>query len=331
MVIVRGGAEWSKIFLNSVAEVERVDAKVEQAGAESRIVTLSSGRRLGVVTFGDPDGLPVLALHGAPASRLMFDVADKAARACGVRLIAFDRPGYGLSPLDYGATLQSRTETFAQLPDALGLETVTLFGVSGGGPYAVALAARLGRRVKGLALVSPLGPVADVGARSASDPVHLSVMQRALFLDLPRHPWVLRANAEIAMRSFRAAPRLFASAFAHLLPEDDRMIISREEIAESMIEMTLEATQHGIQGGIADLEIYAEPWHIDFAQITAPACLWQGTGDTIVPVGVALKLGSLIPGCEVKQLEGRGHFWIYDAIPDLLRAVVALSTSSPKP
>jgi len=307
-------------------EVDQVDAKVERKEAESSVVTLRSGRRVGVATYGDPNGLPVLAMHGAPACRLMFDAADGPAHACGVRLIAFDRPGYGLTPLDYGASLQSRTDVFAELPDALGLDRFSLFGISGGGPYAVALAARLGSRVTGLALVSPLGPVADVASRSAPDPVHLSTMQRGFFLDLPRHHWFLRSNAEIVLRSFRVAPSFFVSTVGHLLPEVDRAIITREDVSRSLIPMTLEATRHGTLGAIADLEIFSEPWHVDYGQITAPARLWQGTADTIVPLGVSLKLGELVPDCTVTQVEGGGHFWIYDAIPDVLKAVVSLSS-----
>lgn len=298
-----------------------MDVAVSPPGVASRLVTLRSGKRLGVAEFGTPDGLPLLAFHGAPASRLMFDVADDAARQLGLRLIAFDRPGYGLSPLDYGATLASRTEIFAELPDALGLDRFAIIGVSGGGPYAVAMAARLGRRIRALGLVSPLGPVADVASRSVNDPLHLSMAHRMFFLDLPRHTWMLRFNAEIAARTFRAAPRMVASTFLHLLPEVDREILNRPEVSHSMIEMTLEATRHGISGGIADLEIYGEPWHVDYGAISAPSLLWQGLADAIVPVAVSLRLGTLIAGCKVERIAHAGHFWIYDKIAEVLGAV----------
>lgn len=301
-----------------------MDAKVEHREAASSVVTLRSGRRIGVARYGDPYGVPVLAIHGAPACRTMFEAADAPARACGVHLIAFDRPGYGLTPLDYGATLQSRTDVFAELTVALGLDRFALLGISGGGPYAVALAARLGSRITGLALVCPLGPVADEASRSSPNPVHLSAMQRGFFLDLPRHPWVLRSNAEVVLRSFRFAPSFFLSTVAHLLPEVDRVILNRADVSSSMVAMTLEATRHGILGAIADLEIFAEPWQVDYEKITAPARLWQGTADTIAPVGLALKLGTLIPDCKVTRVKGGGHFWIYDAIPDVLAAVAAM-------
>lgn len=302
-----------------------MEVSVSPPVVESRVIILGNGRRIGVAEFGAPDGIPVLAFHGAPASRLMFDVAHLAARDQGIRLIAFDRPGYGLSPLDYGATLKSRTETFHGLAEALGLDRFSVLGISGGGPYAVALAAELGRRVQALALVSPLGPVADVATRASEERVELTVAQRAFFLDLPRHPWVLRINAEIASRSFHAAPKLVATTFVHLLPKVDQVILARPEVSKSLIAMTLEAIRHGIGGGIADLEIYGEEWHVDFSAITAKARLWQGDADTIVPIAVAERLGQLIPGCEVTKVAGGGHFWVYDAIADLLGAVHRLA------
>lgn len=296
----------------------------------SRMVRLPSGRRFCVAEFGDPAGLPVLAFHGAPACRLMFDVADKPARALGLRLIAFDRPGYGHSPLDYGASLERRTEAFAELADTLGLQRFALLGVSGGGPYAVALAARLGPRISGLALVSPLGPLAEVHQRGvAGADARLSFGHRAFFLDLPRHSWLLRINAEIAMRSFRAAPRFFAHLFAHLLPESDRRIVALPEVERSIVEMTLEATRSGISGGIADLEIYGEPWGIDYAAITAPTEIWQGLDDHIVPAAAALALGNLIPDARVHRIEHAGHFWVYTEVEPVLGAVKALAFAGP--
>lgn len=304
-----------------------MDAQVGLQPGTSRVVTLKSGRRLGVAQFGDPDGIPVIALHGAPASRLMFDVAESHARAAGLRLIAFDRPGYGLSPLDYGANLSSRTETFAELPEALGIERCAILGISGGAPYAVALAARLGRQVTALGLVSPIGPVADLVC-SGPDALQITTAHRWFFIDLPRHPWVLRLNAEITARSFRLAPKFFASMFLHVLPKADREILERPDVQTSMIDMTMEATRHGISGGVADLEIYGEPWHVNYGTLTAPTRLWQGTADNIVPSNVACKLAELIPNCSLTKVDGAGHFWIYNAIADVLAELRALAMSA---
>ena len=148
--------------------------------------------------------------------------------------------------------------------------------------------------------------------------MQLSFGHRAFFLDLPRHPWLLRVNAEIAMRSFRAAPRFFAHTFSHLLPESDRQVVADPEVERSIVEMTLEATRSGIGGGIADLEVYGEPWGVDYAAITAPTRIWQGLDDHIVPVAAALALGNLIPSADVKRIEGAGHFWVYGQVSSVL-------------
>ena len=58
---------------------------------------LADGRRLGWAEYGDPSGRPVLAFHGTPACRLLYAPADQPAASKGLRLVAPDRPGYGLS------------------------------------------------------------------------------------------------------------------------------------------------------------------------------------------------------------------------------------------
>ena len=112
------------------------------------------------------------------------------------------------------------------------------------------------------------------------------------------------------MRSFRAAPRFFAHTFAHLLPEADRRVVALPEVERSIVEMTLEATRAGIGGGIADLEIYAAPWGLDFDSIAAPTQIWQGLDDLIVPVAGALELGNLIVDSRVHRIEKAGHLGV---------------------
>ncbi|MBC7778510.1 MAG: alpha/beta fold hydrolase, partial [Proteobacteria bacterium] len=58
-------------------------------------VRLPDGRRLTYAQYGDPAGVPVLYCHGFPGSRLEARQTDAVARRLGVRVIAFDRPGYG--------------------------------------------------------------------------------------------------------------------------------------------------------------------------------------------------------------------------------------------
>lgn len=283
---------------------------------------LKDGRVFGLARYGDPDGLPVLALHGAPASRLMFEVADPIARARGLLLFCPDRPGYGLSPVDDRPTLARRAEQFEAIADHLGLDRMAVCAVSGGAPYAVALASRLGKRVTALALVSPMGPIADMHVALSKEEgeagMGASRAKRWFFMDLPKRRRALRAVAAVAARGFRISPKLSARLFARLLNPTDTATLGQPQVEASLIKMTREALRHGVTGGLADLEIFAQPWGVDFSAIHAPTLIWQGTDDRIVPVEAALWLGAQLPDCVVERIEGAGHFWIYDHIDTVL-------------
>ena len=63
--------------------------------AHDHTVRLKDGRALVLRVYGAPDGLPVVALHGTPGSRLKFSTTDAAAKRLGLRILALDRWGYG--------------------------------------------------------------------------------------------------------------------------------------------------------------------------------------------------------------------------------------------
>ena len=109
----------------------------------ARIMRLPDGRRIGYAEFGDAKGLPVLAIHGTPGSRYMFALTDQAARERGLRIIAPERPGYGLSDYRRRDALAQTAEDVNALADGLGLDRFALIGVSGGAPHAMAAAASI--------------------------------------------------------------------------------------------------------------------------------------------------------------------------------------------
>ena len=67
-------------------------------------IRLQDGRGLGYAEYGAPEGLPLFYFHGFPGSRLdyLFFDAGKAAMEAKARVIAADRPGYGLSGFQRG-------------------------------------------------------------------------------------------------------------------------------------------------------------------------------------------------------------------------------------
>ncbi len=83
-----------------------------------QLVRTKDGRTLAVEEAGDLAGRPVLVHMGTPNSRHLYrrSVADAAER--GLRLISYDRPGYG------GSTPQPGRD----VADCAGLRTLALVG-----------------------------------------------------------------------------------------------------------------------------------------------------------------------------------------------------------
>ena len=68
-----------------------------QTTMTDQTIRLPDGRQLGYAEYGDPKGMPLLFFHGTPGSRLRLSHIDPLARDLGVRVVAPERPGFGLS------------------------------------------------------------------------------------------------------------------------------------------------------------------------------------------------------------------------------------------
>lgn len=116
------------------------------------------GRTLTVREAGDPAGVPVLIHHGTPSSSLLYEPHVRDAEEHGVRLVSYDRPGYGGSTRDPGRSVADCAADVAAICDALGIGRICTWGISGGGPHALATAALLPERVAAAAALASVAP-----------------------------------------------------------------------------------------------------------------------------------------------------------------------------
>ena len=121
-------------------------------------ITKPEGRRLHVREAGAADGGPVLVHHGTPGSAVVRRRWIRAAEELEVRLISYDRPGYGDSERDEGRTVADAAADAVAIADALGLDRWATLGSSGGGPHALACGALAGDRVTAVAVFASAAP-----------------------------------------------------------------------------------------------------------------------------------------------------------------------------
>src|SRR5208282_1824181 len=80
----------------------------------------------------------------------------------GLRLIGYDRPGYGGSTPQPGRTVADCASDVRAICAGLGIDRLAMWGVSGGGPHVLACAALLPD------LVTAAGPVRPVRPRAVA-------------------------------------------------------------------------------------------------------------------------------------------------------------------
>jgi pimeloyl-ACP methyl ester carboxylesterase len=119
---------------------------------------LADGRVLRYQIAGTAHGHAVFLLHGALGSRLVHNSLSAAASDAGIRLVSYDRPGYGGSTPHPGRTVATAADDITAIADQLGVDRLAVWGQSGGGPFALACAALLPDRVATAAAVAPLAP-----------------------------------------------------------------------------------------------------------------------------------------------------------------------------
>jgi pimeloyl-ACP methyl ester carboxylesterase len=279
-----------------------------------RTVRTPDGRTLAVEDSGDPAGRPILVHAGAPGSRHLYGPHVRDAAERGLRLIGYDRPGYGGSSPQPGRTVADCASDVAAICAELGIDRLATWGVSGGGPHVLACAALLPDLVAAAASLASLAPFdadgldyfAGMGQGNVDD-TRLSLTDEA----------AARAKAEQDRAEILAAsPTDQAEGPESFLSPADAAV-SGGELGEFFESSMRDGLAPGIQGWWDD-NCMLRPWGFDLADITVPVLLLHGRQDKFVPFGHGEWLAAHIPGVEARLLDNDGHLTlIQNRVPEV--------------
>jgi pimeloyl-ACP methyl ester carboxylesterase len=281
-------------------------------------LTLKDGRKLGYAEYGDPGGRPVFYFHGYPNSRLGAAPSDENARRRGLRVICLDRPGFGLSDFKKGRTIGSWPDDVAEAADLLGIQRFAVLGISGGGPYTAACAAKIPERITAAGLISGQGPMDKPEAMSGykrRDRWNLALSRRLPFL-----VWFF---VVFLMLGFRLFPALMMRLAVRMLPPADQEVLARPDV-NAMVRADLrEAFRQGPGAAYHEAKLYLNPWDFSIEAISKDMLLWHGEADTIVPVSEGRYMAKALPKCTAVFYPGEGHFMVVDHLDEINAALVA--------
>jgi pimeloyl-ACP methyl ester carboxylesterase len=279
-------------------------------------VRATDGRRLSTQVFGDSDGRPVFLLHGTPGSRLGPRPRSAVLHRLGVRLISFDRPGYGESDRMAGRRVADAAADVLAIADAYGLEKFSVVGRSGGGPHALACAALLPGRMTRAAVLVGLAPHGADGLDWFDGMAQSNVVEYTAAANGYED---IVAHTKAVASAVRADPASLIARLQAELPDPDRRVVADRGIRSMLIETYAEALRTSDHGWIDDVLAFCSPWGFDPASVKVPVLLWHGASDVFSPASHARWLADKIPSAAVVVQAGAAHFGALDVLPDILR------------
>ena len=280
------------------------------------MLQLPDGRRLGYVEYGEPNGKPVFLFHGAPGTRNYWGLMPGCPFRAGVRIIAPDRPGYGLSDLDPKRTYADWPDDVVALADSLKVDRFAVAGVSGGGPFALACAWKIPEKLTNVGVISSLVPLLSETLEGVSQ-------TNRFFYSMARHTrWLIRLNMAFAAYMVQREPYKLIDRIKYKLSESDRSALERPQIRKVLAEDLLEGYGNGGRPMTQDIKSQARPWPFRLEEIGVEVHVWQPEDDTSTPRAMGEYLGKTIPICHVHFVPAAGHLWHIEHMGEVLEVLV---------
>jgi pimeloyl-ACP methyl ester carboxylesterase len=267
-------------------------------------VRLADGRLLRIQDAGATEAPTVVFCHGTPGSRLLHDHWLNAAAAAGLRLLAYDRPGCGGATAQPDRTVADAAVDVAALADQLQLERFAVWGVSGGGPHALACAALLADRVVAAAVVASPAPYDAPGLDWFAGMADRNVQR--LTLALAGRDAMQPVLAQSAQALVGADPVQLIALSGPLLSPPDQAVLDTE-LAAFQLAVFREAFAAGVEGWVEDDLALVAPWGVELGRVRVPVAVWHGEQDVAVPVAHGRWLARAIPEAELRLLPDHGH------------------------
>lgn len=252
--------------------------------------------------WGNPDGIPILALHGFGLSGHMYDEFAKRIPD-SFRLIALDQRGHGDSDWspegDYSRS--AFVEDLEDFREALGIEQFILIGHSMGGLNAVSYAVKYPERVESLVLV-------DVGPEAAKEGVD-NIMR------FTQGPDELEFEEFVEM-----AHRFNQRRTLDNIRERMRHRLKKMENGKWTWKFDKRFREDAKSLRIGNEDGPSDSWEL-FRSVQAPTLLLRGEESDVLEADVALKSVTEMQRCRLVAIPGAGHSVPGDA-PDAFTEAV---------
>jgi pimeloyl-ACP methyl ester carboxylesterase len=277
-----------------------------------RAVRAPDGRNIEVHEEGDPAGLPVIVHHGTPMSGLAYEPHAVLACEQGIRLVGYDRPGYAGSTRRRGRLVADCVDDVHAIADALEIDRFATWGISGGGPHALACATLSDDRLVAAASLGGVAPWDAVGLDWLAGMGEDNELEFAKTLEgeAALRPFLEELGKAMLGAGEGAAAELVLRLETLLGPADRALLTTG--FGEYFLACERHGLASGVDGWVDDDLAFVDRWGFEPAAARVPVLLVHGEEDRFVPVSHGQWLARNIPGVEAWIDPADGHLTLLE-------------------
>ncbi|KAI5463654.1 Alpha/Beta hydrolase protein [Mariannaea sp. PMI_226] len=306
---------------------------------DAQIFKLPDGRTLGFAEYGAPDGYPLFYFHGYPSSRLEAGPLESIARRYGFRVLALDRPGFGLSSPQPRHQFRDWPEDVRAFARGMDIHRFAVLGLSGGGPFALACARFLPPE-----MLTGVGLFAS-GPHWAAGRHHMTWIRRVLSQWSVYAPsslvvamdmlvgfwkWIISTNfvtkrldrwLESAKEKKKKGENLIEDEHVAGWLEDRPVAEKREALTQILLQ---EPFRQGSRATVHEAVLLsAQDWgfkleDVDFNEVK----IWHGAKDVNAPIAAIRYIAERLPHCTLHEFPDDTHYTMWKYLEGVLKELV---------
>lgn len=311
-----------------VTDIETEDSRTLRY---NHTIVLPDGRKLGYAEAGSPNGYPLFIFHGFPGSRLEARGLEEIGRRHNIRIIATDRPGYGLSTYHPTFRITDWPADVQTLARQLKLKRFAVIGGSGGGPFALACAHAIpSHTLTSVGLLASAGPweagtwdvpkSARIGSWAATNCPSFATGLLDLVIKLAKRFAYTDTGKKLMDSALSKAIKTAGKEIPEQKEQQQKEAVA--ERRERSMRIFLEPFCQGSKGFVREAYLLTRPYGFRLENVKPMVYIWHGTRDTNSPIRMIRYMAERLPNCKLREFEGETHFTIMKHLEEVITTVV---------